>query len=190
MSFKPTITPETKFELATNNNRVAAILIDYFLVSLFVIPVYFINHSPINFYLLGMSVNTMLLLVYKIIFESLTGTTIGKKIMKIFVINNEHRLPSFYEVFLRHSFYVYIILIGIGYYATSYIPSIREMMLDKFSPGELTITGIILTKYLLRIVALVDLISINYDPEKQNRTLHDRLAKTLVVRIKSEDKKD
>jgi hypothetical protein len=55
---------------------------------------------------------------------------------------------------------------------------------EHFNERTINILGVVITRYLIILVAFIDLVSINKDPKEQNKSFHDRIGQTLVVKIK------
>ncbi len=174
-------TDNLDLEFASAPDRAIAFVIDYVISFIFYILIYYLISD--NKHLLG-SLNILPLLVYKIIIESLTGTSIGKRMMNLVLINYSYQSPSFGQIIRRYALYIGLAVLASSYYLMFYIEFSRIYMISNFPEKMLQNVGIILSKYIIYLFAFVDLLSINKDPQNQNRALHDRIGKTLVVKVK------
>jgi uncharacterized RDD family membrane protein YckC len=92
--FKIKVTAESDMELASANDRTIAITIDYVIIYLFNLILISLSKDYLQAAVYIQTLGILPLLVYKISFESLTGTTIGKRLINLTVLDDFQNFPD------------------------------------------------------------------------------------------------
>lgn len=182
--FKIKVTAESDMELASANDRTIAITIDYVIIYLFNLILISLSKDYLQAAVYIQILGILPLLVYKISFETLTGTTVGKRLMNLTVIDNFQNTPSFRYIFKRHIIYLGLVFISICCMLLMQLDFIHIYLQEHFNERTINILGVVISRYIIILIAFIDLVSINKDPTEQNRSIHDRIGQTLVVKIK------
>ena len=119
--------------------------------------------------------------LYKVFFEFKFGATIGKKSMKLIVVNKEFNYVNFKEVLVRNIFDIiwrtfFFIISLIIYRSPEFgnITSNEEFM--KSSNNLININPYLLIYTLITITEIIFILT-----DKKKRALHDRLGDTFVI---------
>lgn len=184
---KPYIHPKTKKSVASWHSRVAAAVIDIFIINLpFFLAPYFIKNWSlwiyVSFFLLSQC-----LFLYDVLFDWLTGQTIGRKILKIKLYQLNGKKVSLPKALLRsapnilqYAFSVIIFLLAIPNLATLNFTGISYETLVSETTRLTPLYEIVLIVYLY--FTTVDLMFILF--RKDRRALHDIISQTIVVKEK------
>lgn len=129
-----------------------------------------------------MVVFSIIPIIYKPFWEYKYGTTIGKKAMKLRVVNLQYEKANLQEVLLRNIFYIGFGLLNIILYLTVFAnPDFADItefmeygMINKLS------TALVWVSYLSSFIYLVEFIMLVIDEKKQS--LHDRIGQTYVIK--------
>jgi hypothetical protein len=114
----------------------------------------------------------------------LTGTTIGKRLINLTVLDDFQNFPGFKFIFKRHALYLGLAVFSISCMLLMQTEYFHFYLREHFNERTINILGVVITRYLIILVAFIDLVSINKDPKEQNKSFHDRIGQTLVVKIK------
>lgn len=143
----------------TVNRRILALFIDALIIN---VLVYAVNSIGGN---LSSNITHMISFIYIILFHTLSGSTIGKRILRIQVYDiSESRLPSLAQSFLRELIYLTLFIIPLLLNA--------ELLTEPpWSYFWLLATP---------VFAIVDVAFALTN--SKSRTIHDYLSKTVLVR--------
>jgi hypothetical protein len=175
---------ETQIIFATFWTRVWASLIDALVVLPITIPLIFYNMSTWKNITVLIAV-TIAGMAYKLLMEYTYGATLGKMAQRIVVVNYDFEKPSFEAICLRNIF-------GI----TSSVATLCSMLYIFSRPEFKDITGFMeysafaskipninIVNNVVSLVYMIDALMMLGD--KQNRTYHDKIGKTYVVKRSS-----
>jgi uncharacterized RDD family membrane protein YckC len=135
-----------------------------------------IDFSDKYIFVLWVIASDLLQICYSVYFHATTGQTIGKKMLKIKVVDiNEQNTIGFKRAFLRETPYLTIDLIAISYFIwyTHDLLTVSE----ETSIGYENLIGMMMLLYIA--VAFITLIR-----NAKRRTVHDFLAGSVVVHVK------
>ncbi len=176
--------PNNAIIFATFWTRVWASLIDALIVMPIVLPLTFYNMSTWKSIPVLMAI-TIGGLAYKLFMEYTYGATLGKMAQRIVVVNYDFEKPSFENICLRN-------IVGI----TSGVATFLSMLYVFSLPAFKEVTGFMeysrfiskipklgIVNNLVSLVFMVDVLMLLGD--KQNRTFHDKIGKTYVVKRSS-----
>jgi uncharacterized RDD family membrane protein YckC len=162
---------------ATFRERLGAFFIDV-LIGLILLPITIYNIPDWKSTLICI-LAIMLGLSYKPIFEYTYGATLGKMAMKLAVVNYQFESPSLKEICLRNSIHLVIgflnLIQNIMFFSMS---EFVEITTFKEYQTFLAIHQSSFLKY-LGFISIIDIATMYSD--KQNRTFHDKIGKTLVI---------
>lgn len=121
-------------------------------------------------------------LIYKPFCEFKYGATIGKKAIKILVVNKQFQNPGLREAISRNIFdigeRVFALIIALMVFN---LPAFKNASsLNKYDTLENTVFNMNWYLFAIFIIVLVEIICLLSD--KQKRSLHDRIGETFVVR--------
>jgi uncharacterized RDD family membrane protein YckC len=169
---------------ATFWSRVWASLIDALIIMPIVLPLMFYNMSTWKNVLILIAV-IIVPPVYKVFMEYTYGATWGKMAQRIVVVNYDFEKPSLETILLRN-------IVGIATAAATFLSTLYVFSLDGFKE----VTGFIeyttfmeqnnqvnTVNNVMSLVSLIDVLMMLSD--KQNRTYHDKIGKTYVVKRSS-----
>jgi uncharacterized RDD family membrane protein YckC len=166
---------------ATFWTRVWASLIDALIIMPIVLPLMLYNMS--------MWKNVFILIAiiivppaYKVFMEYTYGATLGKMARRIVVVNYDFEKPSLETILLRN-------IVGVASGAVTFLSTLYIFSLDGFKE----VTGFIeygvfmkknsLVNRISNVMSLVSLIDVLMMlSDKQNRTYHDKIGKTYIVK--------
>lgn len=100
---------------------------------------------------------------YLIVFPVASGGTLGKNIMKIEIVGQDGKWMSYKTSFIRH--------------LPIFILSLGSLFISSYTTGVLAIIWMAMTNIYV-VTAIIILVA-----SKENRTIHDLLARTYVIRI-------
>ena len=180
-SFETASKPQPEFVYADLKYRIGAAIID----SIVLIPINLLIQYDIIYVkkLNIMIVGTILALLYKPLMEGLNnGRTIGKRMMKLQVVDNNLQGVSVSQAFLRSCF---VLMFGLGMLLAQYLLFQSAEFLSitdpeaflKFIQNATILNRISLVNYLVLFVDAVFLIT-----NLQRLSLHDLIANTVVIR--------
>lgn len=115
---------------------------------------------------------SMIDFLYKVFLEKQFGQTIGKKVVGIAVVREDLGLISWRQAVVRNYYYVIAAVLSVVYDFVFYI--------SRPGPSAIAVEDIMGFFFLLSIVFLIDCFMMAR--EVKNQTLHDKWAKTVVVR--------
>ena len=120
--------------------------------------------------------------IYKPFWEYKYGTTIGKKVMKLRVVNLQHEKAGLQEVLLRNIFYIGFGLLNIILYLTIFaMPEFADITeFTEYGNINKLSSAIVGLSYLSSVIYLVEFIMLVVDDKK--RSLHDRIGQTYVIK--------
>lgn len=131
-------------------------------------------------------VPSLITLLYKCFMEKNYGATFGKKITGIKIVTENLQALTYEDVFKRNYYYMLaIILVIYNHYILYNMPgleSVTTYMEAAQFQMKLPLTSIILSYMLSGLFCIDCFFMLNHE---RNQTLHDRLAKTVAVKIKS-----
>lgn len=175
---------ETQIIFATFWNRVWASLIDALIILPITLPLIFYNMSTWKNVAILIAL-TIAGMAYKLFMEYIYGATLGKMAQRIVVVNYDFEKPSFEAICLRN-------VIGI----ISSIATLCSMLYVFSRPEFKDITGFMAysafaskipnvntVNNIVSLVYMIDALMMLSD--KQNRTYHDKIGKTYVVKRNS-----
>ena len=174
----------TPFLYGTFKDRALALLIDG-IILLPLIVIDWFNKSDWKSQIL-LTIVFLVGTIYKPLLEFKYGATIGKKSMKLIVVNTDYQKVNLKEVLIRNIFDITSRIFFFGARLMTYrsngfvnVTSNRE-----FITFQKTIVN--LNPYLLffSLITLIEIIFILCD--KQKRALHDRMGATFVIKNKSQ----
>ncbi len=164
---------------ATFWTRVGASLVD-FLVLVILVPITIYNmvdwkSIPI------LVVSTAVSVLYKPFMEYKYGATVGKMAAKIKVTNYEFQKPNLQEIILRNIFHLSagIINLVMSLYIFS-LPEFGDVETYRDYQTFVAASKSSMLSMVLGLVTIVDVLFMFSD--KQNRTLHDKIGRTLVLK--------
>jgi len=173
---------EDNLEFQGFNSRWKSYLVDNILIGLFLGVVNFINisfHKEFVIYLVA----ALIALAYKPVMEGVYGATLGKMLIHIKVVDYEGQKISAAQAILRSIFNIFQFLLVVVFHYAAFNDSLllnagsyldyQELFLESY-PGVTYISNAMF------FVIVAELISMNTD--FQHRSLHDRIAKTYVVK--------
>jgi len=180
------ITPE-QVEYATFWNRAGAYLLDAIFLILITGIINFINITNYKSFVLYLPF-ALIAVCYKPFMESHYGATIGKMILKLKVTNKKFEKIDMSTSILRSFILVFPAALYIPiYYMAFNNPNLADlngfMEFSKAMTTEYSIQGIIGNLSMILIIA--DIIFLLTDSTKTQRTLHDRIANTYVIKDKN-----
>jgi len=160
--------------------RFWAILLDWLVLSILT-PLTIYNKNEWKS-LLVFIVILIIQIAYKPLFEYVYGATPGKMALKLKVVNYEFRKASLQEILLRNIFHFAggAVNLGIGLYTfaqPAYLQTSTLQQYEILGDGRLLI---LITWGSMLLIYITDLIVMLSSP--QNRSLHDRIGKTFVIR--------
>lgn len=168
-----------KVMYATFWTRVGASLID-FLVLVILVPITIYNmvdwkSIPI------LVVSTAVSILYKPVMEYKYGATVGKMAAKIKVTNYEFQNPNLQEIILRNIFHLSsgIINLVMSLYIFS-LPEFGDVETYRDYQTFVAASKSSMLSIVLGLITIVDVLFMFSD--SQNRTLHDKIGKTLVLK--------
>ena len=164
------------------SSRWKSFLIDNIIVGIFLTAVSFINlsfHRDFPIYL----ISNIIALSYKPLMETFFGATLGKMLINLKVVDYEGNPINAAQAWLRQIFRISQFLLGVFfYYAAFHDPVLLQTkgyadfqteFLDAYGGVRYISNG-------LFFVILAEVLFMNMDP--MHRSLHDRIAKTVVVK--------
>jgi uncharacterized RDD family membrane protein YckC len=182
----PTQNILTEFEAApsvygTFKERAFASLIDGLILLPLVAIEWFNKSTWKNLELLVVTFLTGL--TYKLFFEYKYGATIGKKAMKLKVVNTAFLPVNLKEVLFRNIFDIaertFFFVIGVIIYRS---PEFNTISSNKeYTDFSKTLINTNLYVVVFTLLTIIEIIFIVTD--KKRRALHDRLGETLVIKI-------
>jgi len=183
---KPYIHKATRKQAAPLGNRVTAALIDALILLPLIIAPNFIKTWDLKLYTLSFLLIQSLFL-YQLLFDWLTGQTIGKKILKIKLYSFNGKKVSFLSSFIRGLPYNVQSLINILLFILI-IPQLGILDFSSLNYDQLFIK----TENLVPFYELGYLLSIYFFTfdllfavfRKDRRALHDLISQTIVVKEK------
>lgn len=157
--------------------RVGASLID-FLIFLPIYALSFYNMMNLKNLILGL-VLSFIWIIYKIYMEGAKGATIGKRVMKIVVVNENNQVINMNQSIARNSLYLINTILGIIstvmiFNALGFNDATSFMEVSTFQNQNGMQIG-----SLFGILILVSVIWVAFDKQKQ--ALHDKIGKTFCV---------
>jgi hypothetical protein len=169
------------YSFPTVQERITCFVIDYFFVGFFLlIPLGFLMYQGrlafvgILFYLL--------ILVYRILCEISTGATWGKAQKNMVVVTMDFKYPSLIHSLKRHIVLILLILLSVIYQLSIFF-FFDLAHADKATLTYIRIGNMIFGKLSLYVFLFIDLWSIHRDPMNMNRSIHDRMAGTVVIKV-------
>ncbi len=175
---------DNKVIFATFWTRVWASLIDGLIIMPIVLPLMFYNMSTWKS-IPALIVMTIIPPAYKIFMEYTYGATLGKMAQRIVVVNYDFEKPSFEAICLRN-------IVGIVSGAASFLSMLYIFSLPEFkditgfmeySRFMQTKTQVTTVNNIISLAFMIDVLMMLSD--KQNRTYHDKIGKTYVVKRNS-----
>lgn len=129
-----------------------------------------------------MVVFSIIPIIYKPFWEYKYGTTIGKKALKLKVVNLNHQKANLQEVLLRNIFYIGFGVINIILYLTVFaMPDFADITeLSEYGMINKLSGALVWISYLSSLIYLVEFIMLVIDDKK--RSLHDRIGQTYVIK--------
>ncbi|MGB5983171.1 MAG: RDD family protein [Nonlabens sp.] len=164
------------------NSRWKSYLIDNIITGLFLGAVNFVNisfYKEFSIYLIA----ALIALAYKPVMEGIYGATLGKMLINIKVVDYEGQKINAAQALLRSIFNIFQFLLVVFFYYAAFNDSLLLEASGYIEFQELFIEGYPGVRYIsnaMFFVVVAELISMNMDP--QHRTIHDRIAKTFVVK--------
>ncbi len=117
-------------------------------------------------------------LAYKVVAEKVFGQTLGKKVANIAVTTEDLHLISWQQALVRNYYYVIIMVLSM---VQSYI--FHQVQLGQTILGFQDMQEVIVLSYINYVLAVWFIIDcFMMAREVKNQTLHDKWAKTVVVR--------
>ena len=166
---------------ATFWTRVWASLIDALIIMPIVLPLMFYNMSTWKNVLILIAV-IIVPPVYKVFMEYTYGATLGKMARRIVVVSYDFEKPSLEAILLRN-------IVGIATAAATFLSTLYVFSLDGFKE----VTGFMeyarfmeknnqvnTVNNVMSLASMIDVLMMLSD--KQNRTYHDKIGKTYVVK--------
>lgn len=167
---------------ANFGSRLGGTIIDGLIISVLVLPLSYFNiiewKSPVLYVIVS-----ILSMAYKPTLEYLYGATIGKKAVKIKVVNYSFGRADLTAILLRNSIALIIAIISIVLTVSMFsMPGFQEvrgyMDYIKFMAIARQGSGF---QWISWTYYVVDLII--FFTDKSNRTLHDRIGSTYVINV-------
>lgn len=172
-------------KLAKYGTRIGAYLTDMIVLLIVILPLNYYNFTELKSFPLYFIV-AIFGILYKPLLEHYFGATVGKYALDLKVTNLNYNKISLKQSFIRSFILIIvpILFIPIQYFAFNN-PEIIN--LESF----MDITTAISVKYPMQNILtkvssgilIVDLIFMLTDKEKMVRSLHDRIGKTLVIKV-------
>ena len=127
----------------------------------------------------------LLALIYKPLMEANNSATVGKMALNLKVVNLELERASLGEVLLRNIFHIGGLLITLFFSILVFTdPGFAEITgFMEYSQYIQQFKGMQYVNYLVSALSIIDGIVMIADDK--NRSLHDKIAKTLVIESKS-----
>ncbi|ARN79262.1 hypothetical protein BST97_15415 [Nonlabens spongiae] len=164
------------------SSRWKSFLIDNIIVGLFLTAVSFINlsfHRDFSVYL----ISNIIALSYKPLMETFFGATLGKMLINLKVVDYDGNSINAAQAWLRHIFRISQFLLSVFfYYAAFHDPILldTEGYADFQTEFLDAYAGVGYISNALFFILLAEVLFMNMDP--MHRSLHDRIAKTVVVK--------
>lgn len=125
-------------------------------------------------------------LIYKPLLEFKYGATIGKKLMKLVVVNRDHQKVNWIEVLIRNIFDITSRIFFFGatlmtYRSEGFINVTSNQEFVNFQKTIINLNPFLIFFSLITLIEVVFILS-----DKQKRALHDRMGATFVIKDKSQ----
>ncbi len=161
--------------------RFWALLIDGLILSVLAPLTIFNKTEWKNLFLL--IIVSVIQFTYKPFFEFVYGATPGKMALRLKVVNYEFQKATLEQIIIRNIFQILsgLIVLSISIYAFTQPEFFSISTLQQFSRLGYTETATFLWEGLMFILLVIDLIFLVSSTDY--RSLHDRMAKTFVVKI-------
>ncbi|PCE66690.1 RDD family protein [Sediminicola luteus] len=164
--------------------RALALVIDSILIGIVSGGISYLNITQYKDFGLYLSL-TLITGLYKPLLEKWFGATLGKMIIGLKVVDYEHKPISFDATFMRSVFHLAPMLFSIPYYYRAFQDQKLVAINDFFEfsiafSQAFPVLGIVANLSL--VITVVEVIVLMTDPDGRFRSLHDRLAKTYVIK--------
>ncbi|MGN6647376.1 MAG: RDD family protein [Cytophaga sp.] len=117
-------------------------------------------------------------LLYKVVAEKVYGQTLGKKVSNIVVTTEDLRLISWQQALIRNYYYVILMVLSM---VQSYVFHYVQQGETVLGFGDMQqVIQLSYINYVLAAWFIIDCLLMSKEPK--NQTLHDKWAKTVVVR--------
>jgi uncharacterized RDD family membrane protein YckC len=171
---------------ATFWNRLVSYLIDMVVILLITLPSTIYNVLNVKSFWLYLLV-TVITLLYKPLLEYLFGATIGKMFLDLKVKNQSFDKIDIKQSFLRSAILIVppLFLLPFYYLAFQNESLMAVESINEFNAGfNAQYPSFSIVSNVIFLVVIVDLIVMLMDKTKRNISLHDQIAKTVVIKSK------
>ncbi len=163
-------------------DRVGATIIDSLLISVLVLPISYFNYTDWKSPLLAV-VMSILSMAYKPLMEFQLGATVGKRALKIKIVNYLYEKATLTEVLLRNTPLLAISAISLVLSLSLFsMPGFEDvdtyMEYATFVAQNQPVSWVHWISYLYYIADLV-----TYFAGDKKRTLHDLIGKTYAIKV-------
>jgi len=162
--------------------RAYAFFIDNVIMGILLAAVTFYNLTFVKSFYLYLSV-TLVILFYKPVMEKVYSATLGKMIMNIKVVDYAGEPLSWFQAFLRIIFQIGQFLLVLPFQFAAFSDPVLLETQGFFEYNERfaeDYSGVATISTIMFFIILLEVFFMNTD--LQHRTLHDRIAKTYVVK--------
>ena len=165
--------------------RTKALIIDAFVVGMLSGAINFYNILEIKSFWLYL-IMAVIGMLYKPFMEHFYCATLGKMAMKIKVVSYDFERISLDASFLRSIFQIVPVLFSIPIYYSAFNNE-ELMLLNDFLDFMMAFSAAYPSLSMMSNISFaifgIELVLFFTDSEKKNRSLHDRIARSCVVRV-------